>query len=355
MTDRRIPEIDVVRGLALAGLPLVNFMLTVGKDNYPEPGPVSAFVYHDLVYQRFLTIFCFLFGVSFALILQGAAERAHRPRLVLARRLGALVLISMVQAFALDHNLQLAVYAVLGLVVLLPVSYLSPRAQLLVGLGLLVASIPIIETNPEHDGNPVKALIEWSGLLVLGASVVRHRLHTQIAERVGQLRVAFVVSLALTILTNVFRPDPANLGGTALAEVRLLATSAVYVTGLLLLLRTPVRAWLTAALAPLGRMALTCFLTQALAAVVIAAAIGDVHDWNYALLTFGGTEAFVALQAIACTLWLRRFRYGPVEYAWRCATWWTITPAGTGAGRAGAVARRSPPLPTSRRSGRPPA
>jgi uncharacterized membrane protein YeiB len=200
----------------------------------------------------------------------------------------------------------------------------------------------------------VKVLLEWSGLLVLGASVVRQDLHTTLAERGRQLRVLFVVALALAVLTNVVRPDPANLDGSVLAEVRLLSTSATYVTGVLLLLRTGLRRWLVAVLAPIGRMALTCFLTQAAAAVIVAATV-DVRDWDYAVLTFGATEAFVALQAIACTLWLRRFRYGPVEHLWRCATWWTVTPAGTSAARADAAARRSPPLPTSRRSGRPPA
>jgi hypothetical protein len=37
--------------------------------------------------------------------------------------------------------------------------------------------------------------------------------------------------LALAIFTNVVRPDMANLDGSVLAEVRLLSTSAVYVTG----------------------------------------------------------------------------------------------------------------------------
>jgi uncharacterized membrane protein YeiB len=28
-----------------------------------------------------------------------------------------------------------------------------------------------------------------------------------------------------------------------------------------------------------------------------------------------------AAQAWACRVWLRRFRYGPLEWAWRCLTW----------------------------------
>lgn len=314
-----------MRGFALAGLPLVNLVLTVGEKRYPPPGAVSSFIYDNLVYQHFLTIFCFLFGVSFALILQTASDRAVRPRLVLARRLVALFVIGMCQLLALDGNLQLAVYATLGLAVLLPLSYLPRRWQLVVGLVLLAASMPIVEPDPQHAGNPVKVLIEWSGLLALGASVVRYDLHENLAGRGRLLNTALVAAAAYAVTTNVLRPDMTTVLGSVLAELRLLATCLAYVTALLLVLRTGVGTAVTAALAPLGRMALTCFLTQAAAAVAFAALV-DVRGWNYALLTFGATELFVAAQAVVCALWLRRFRYGPVEWLWRCATWLSIVP-----------------------------
>jgi uncharacterized protein len=325
MTQRRIQEIDVVRGLALAGLPLVNIPLTVGEDHYPHPGAVSAFIYHHLVYQHFLTIFCFLFGVSFALILDTASARTPRPRLVLARRLVALFVISMFQAFALDHNLQLAVYATLGLLVLLPVSYLPRRAHLLVGIALLVASMPIIEVDPETAGNPVKILLEWSALLVLGAATVRYGIHADLTRRTRQLAVALPATAVLALTLGLLDADRATMLGSALGEIQLLSTCAAYVTGLLLLLRTGLRSAVTTALAPIGRMALTCFLTQAAAAVAFATLV-DVQAWNYALLTFGGTAVLIAAQSIACTWWLRHYRYGPFEWLWRCATWLTVVP-----------------------------
>jgi uncharacterized membrane protein YeiB len=113
--------------------------------------------------------------------------------------------------------------------------------------------------------------------------------------------------------------------GSAVAEVRLLSICATYVTVVLLLLRSRLGGALTAALAPIGRMALTCFLTQAAAAMVFAALV-DVSGWSFGLVTFGITTAFVAVQAVVCTWWLRRFRYGPVEWLWRCATWLQLVP-----------------------------
>ncbi|MFF3484209.1 DUF418 domain-containing protein [Streptomyces sp. NPDC002701] len=322
---RRIPAIDVVRGFALAGLPVVNVGLTVGHERYPDPDAISSFIYDNLVLFRFVTIFTFLFGVSFALILHSASGRAARPRLVLVRRLAALFAIGMVQLFALDQNLQLLIYAVLGLVVLLPLSYLPRRTQLTLGLALLAASMSIIEHDPHNAGFALKMLLISCGLLALGASVVCYGIHADLASRDTQLRMALVVAAVLAVTTLVLRPDTTSVLGSVLADIRLLSTSTVYVSALLLLLHTGISAGLTTVLAPVGRMALTCFLTQAAAAVMFAALV-DVRGWNYAALTFGGTAVFVAAQAITCSWWLRRFQYGPVEWLWRCATWLSIVP-----------------------------
>ncbi|MDN3028320.1 DUF418 domain-containing protein [Streptomyces sp. S.PB5] len=324
-TRHRIPDLDVVRGFALAGLPLVNLALTFGEDHYPRPDAISSFLHDNLVLHRFVLIFTLLFGVSFALILQSASERASRPRGVLARRLAALFAIGTVQLFALDENLQLVVYAVLGLVVLLPLSYLPRRAELLVGLGVLAGSVAIIEQDPQAVGYGLKIVLTSVGLLALGSAAVRYGIHTDLANRARQLHIAFLVAAALAVTTLVLRPNTASVPGSVLADIRLFSTSAVYVTGLLLALRTGIGARLTTVLAPLGRMALTCFLTQAAAAVVFAALV-DVRGWNYAALTFAGTAVLVAAQATACARWLRRFRYGPAEWLWRCATWLRLVP-----------------------------
>lgn len=34
----------------------------------------------------------------------------------------------------------------------------------------------------------------------------------------------------------------------------------------------------------------------------------------------------VVVQAAAAHLWLRAFRQGPLEWAWRTVTWWQIAP-----------------------------
>jgi uncharacterized protein len=71
-------------------------------------------------------------------------------------------------------------------------------------------------------------------------------------------------------------------------------------------------------LAPLGRMAFTCYLAQSFVLSFI------FYGWG--LGQFGRMSAatgillavaIYAAQAIASALWLRRFRFGPLEWVWR--------------------------------------
>jgi uncharacterized membrane protein YeiB len=79
-------------------------------------------------------------------------------------------------------------------------------------------------------------------------------------------------------------------------------------------------------LAPLGRMALTNYLTHSV--------IGTFYFYGYGLGHWGMGRAmqvlFVAvvitLQVIFCHWWLARFRYGPMEWLWRAITYWQLPP-----------------------------
>ncbi|MFQ5416378.1 MAG: DUF418 domain-containing protein [Myxococcota bacterium] len=74
-------------------------------------------------------------------------------------------------------------------------------------------------------------------------------------------------------------------------------------------------------------MALTTYLTQT------AIGIGVFYGVGFGLRgTLSLTEglavalAVFSLQALAARHWLRWFRYGPVEWAWRCVTYGCVLP-----------------------------
>jgi uncharacterized protein len=91
---RRIGELDVLRGFALCGILVVNIVQQLvplsGRGARMLPLPVEL-VFHE----RFLSLFALLFGLGFGLFLDRAAARTPRPRVVLARRLGVLLLIGI--------------------------------------------------------------------------------------------------------------------------------------------------------------------------------------------------------------------------------------------------------------------
>jgi uncharacterized protein len=73
--------------------------------------------------------------------------------------------------------------------------------------------------------------------------------------------------------------------------------------------------------APIGRMALTAYVGQTVAGVLIFFGIG------LGLLGTVGNSATLpialalfAIEILACRWWLRRFHYGPLEWVWRSAT-----------------------------------
>ena len=80
-------------------------------------------------------------------------------------------------------------------------------------------------------------------------------------------------------------------------------------------------------LGAVGRMALTNYLAQSVAFVLLFFGYG--LGWYGQVGAFGGVVlavAFFVLQIVASQWWLRRFRFGPVEWLWRTLTYGEAQP-----------------------------
>ena len=100
-----------------------------------------------------------------------------------------------------------------------------------------------------------------------------------------------------------------------------LLIAGFYVCALLVLLRTPLRPALQAIFAPLGRMALTNYLSATILVLAVQRVIGgSPDDWSLTMV-LGIAGAILCTQWLWSTLWLRRYRFGPLEWLWRWATW----------------------------------
>lgn len=308
----RVWQLDVLRGFALCGILLVNIpplvqLAPIGSDAV-HPVRVALDVW---VQNRFFPIFSVLFGVSFAMLLEGAAARTRNPRVVVLHRLVALGLIGAVHQL-LQPGEALLFYAVVGLVVLLPASWL-PRALVLAG-AVVALALPLATVGA---GLPL-----LPGLFLLGLAISRFHLPETLEVRGRQLAVLFGLAGVATVPALAWQG--ATLSDRADATAGLVMATA-YVTGLLLLLGTPARRPLQAALEPLGRMALTNYVTATL--LVLAAdpllGLGGSDRWGAAIVL---AVAILALQVAWSRWWLAHHRYGPLEWVLRCATWTEVVP-----------------------------
>ncbi|MFC4587096.1 DUF418 domain-containing protein [Sphaerisporangium corydalis] len=311
----RIAALDVLRGFALCGILLANIrpIVNTGGVVLPPGGPGSPAErwLGLLVEQRFFPIFSLLFGIGFSLLLSSAAERVPHPRLILLRRLLVLLAAGLVHLLLLWRGDILTTYAVVGLVVLLPSTWLPRWAVAGLSAALLTASMVT------GGGNTLVP-----GLFLLGSALTRYGVaaridrSTRVPALVG-LALAAAAAPALWWQAGLDTRDAAFSGAFALAGS---LVAGVYVCALLVLLRTPLAPALRVLFAPLGRMALTNYLTATVLVLATARVLGSPKDWSWTTV-FLLAAAVLSAQWLFSTLWLRRYRYGPLEWLWRWTTW----------------------------------
>lgn len=328
----RIGELDALRGFALCGILVVNIyqqLVFLGSGRPAELPPVVALLFAD----RFLPIFAVLFGAGFGIFLRRAAAHTERPRLVLARRLLVLLVIGAVH-FVFHPGEVLTAYAVFGLLVLLPVSYLRGRPALVVAVVLLLVGAQIV-----RGYGPIP------GLLVLGYALAALGVPDALRRRPRRIAVAFAISGPLAalwtglLLARAELPVVNVVGGlgggvSLLPPVGAVVTALAYCCGFLLLLRTPAGPLLDRLLTPMGRMALTNYLC-ATAMFLAGGAVLGIDSVEDAPRILALTAGILVIQAAWSRAWLAAFRYGPAEWLWRCLTWWRRLPIRRAGGRRG--------------------
>jgi uncharacterized protein len=321
----RIHALDTLRGFALCGILIINvYQQVVFRGEAAGSAPKMPEAVQLLFYERFYPIFSILFGIGFGIFLHRATSRTGRPRVILARRLGWLFLIGLAH-FAVHPGEALTAYALAGLLVLIPMSFLGGRTALSVAVVLLLLGSQLVVGY-----GPIP------GLLALGYALAMLDVPAALERRTGQVAVAFVVFAALSVAYIWLRVSDADLpavnvvggpggGVSLLPPLAGIVTGLAYCCGLLLLLRTPIGPTLSAVLSPMGRMALTNYLSATVLFLVFGPLLG-IDDPDDLPMIVALTVAILVVQAVWSTLWLRSFRYGPAEWAWRCLTWWRRAP-----------------------------
>jgi len=130
---------------------------------------------------------------------------------------------------------------------------------------------------------------------------------------------------------RVFGDRGANVGAEFVGDVAFAygstALSLAYAAGIVLLSRIGRFRWLVTPFGPVGRLALSVYLTQSLAFTTLfygyglgfLGRTGPAGVSEFAILIF-------ALQVVVCSWWVRRYRYGPAEWLWRALTYLQFPP-----------------------------
>jgi uncharacterized protein len=353
----RYRTIDILRGLALFGVLMVN-LLTVFRlplleyilRPHSDPGRANHAV--DLLVAGFLefkalTIFSFLFGLGIAIQAERAAARNVRAGSFLVRRMAWLFVLGSIHLFLIWNGDILALYAICGLL-LLP--FLRLRWPALLVIGAVAIALPeFVPLGLPWPSGPAAA-----ALIAQAHKVYGNGRFLEILSFRRQESWSLIVPLLVSILprtvglmfwgvaawrSGIFREPErhrrglviafalgAALGGaiTALQTANTAAPILValaYVSGLLLWL-TPARAAAFRGLAATGQMALTNYLVQSIVLGFL------FYGYGFGLFGKLGSAAaacigvaLYAVQVQVSRLWLERFRFGPVEWLWRSLTY----------------------------------
>lgn len=309
----RVVVLDVLRGFALCGVVVVNVGPILSGSTAPTSQVRTGWVdwWLGLVAeQRFFPIFSLLFGVSFRWVLRSAQKRSVRPRLVIARRLGFLLLLGLLHHLLLWSGDVLAIYALAGLLVLLPASWLPPWLN--VGLGAALLGVALWLYGGGYMLVP--------GLFLLGSSLVR----LGVVDRIEQARrwPVIIGLLALALAGPAVWWQLESTDSSLALGLAGLVMAVCYCCGVLVAYRRLSPRVMAALFQPLGRMALTNYLS----ATLLVLAVGYIGRSDRSPAWSSGTMVVIAagvlaLEWVVSTLWLRPFRYGPVEWLWRWATW----------------------------------
>ncbi len=309
-TGTRIRELDALRGFAVGGIMLVNTWQHA--DHVPPTG--IDWTIDTLLQSRFYPIFSLLFGISFVLFL----ERADRG--VLLRRLLWLLLFGLIQHTWYPGEV-LTDYAVFGALVLVPASFLPG------GLPVLALGLALLGWSLVHDGgylplDGVPSIVPTGPLLIPAAFLIGMGLmRLQPSRRL--LAPAFVIS---ALATGLLAAAWSATGDWTVYLAGAIAGAAAYSTGLLLVLRP----WLSAVLEPLGKMALTNYVSGTLV-IFLTGPLLDADPTRWSVIAVAAVT--LAVQVVGSRWWLKRYRYGPLEWIWRCLTWFRRVPNRLESGR----------------------
>ena len=383
--NQRLESIDIIRGAALLGILVMNIqsfsMVAAAYRNplvFGDLNGINGAVYyvsHVFADQKFMTILALIFGVSIQMQhAQRVTTDDHRSSFHY-RRMAVLGIFGLLHAYLLWHGDILFMYAVAGAFAYMA-RYQSPRCLIYWALALITINAFIIHipalpeaylghtdlrqligewqpTQQAIDGEIFTNLSGWLaqseqrhakassallttvfyqprviGLMLIGMALSKigffHRRfnnHQTLLPSFGLFMLATTLSLwGLVRMLDANFPSAAMFPQTTYWCSLALAGS--YIGGLLALCQSQRFMRLKKALANLGSLSLTNYLSQSLICC------GIFYGWGLGQFgSFTRTEQLLLVVAIwgvqlaFSRRWVRSFHYGPAEWLWRALSY----------------------------------
>ncbi len=338
--------------------------------------------------KKFILLFSLLFGFGFAVQVMRAEEKGSNVAVFYSRRQLILFFIGVVHLLLFWHGDILHVYALCGLfllafarckgrTLLVSAVALSGGAILLmimtIGIQALASSMvgtgavdtALGETRRQFSNQVLAAfahggyadILQWNakvyfasivgllyifpltaGRFLLGFYAGRRRLFHNVAANLPLFRKLLWWSLPVGLVSSAL-----FVAGTEMARVEVIdgavwrllliiptevssfALCLFYVATITLLYQRATWQKRLSVLAPLGRMALTNYLMQTLLCLVIFYGSGQIGQTGPAKCLLIALVIYAG-QVMLSTLWLTRFRMGPVEWLWRTMSYGKLQP-----------------------------
>lgn len=384
MTDQmkqneRVEMVDILRGFALTGVLFANFMGYVSQQ-MPETvlkktstGFDTALINFNSIFieWKFVTLFSIIFGYGFGLILEGLERKNMRQNLFFLKRMFWLFLFGVVHCgFWWGDVLNL--YAMSGVLLLL-FRKSSTRVILLcslffifilpVGISYLLRNQP--ETFTENDldvlftglhqtslAGLIKFNLDFSyrmffasgvnlhdvpetlGRFLFGYYLLRLKLFDNVEAKKQLFRRVLIVTAPCVAGYFVIRAlllsgslEMNQYFSSFFLSIGIFATTAFYVSVLIIIYISSGKGIVFSALQSLGRMTLTNYLLISAFMVILLYGVGfgllgKIHISTVWLLAV----VWLLIEVVFTTYWLKQYRYGPAEWIWRQLTYWKRMP-----------------------------
>ncbi|GED15762.1 DUF418 domain-containing protein [Aneurinibacillus migulanus] len=338
----RIISLDIIRGIALFGILLINVpAFIIMMENSPQPD-MSGFngILHALVEafieKKFFSIFSFLFGVGFYIFVSRAEERGDRYYLRYVRRLLALLLFGIINALFIFWGDILHIYALFGFV-LLPFYKLKPK-NILLSVGLIafahwVARIVCMTVFSPTAKPP--ALLDFIAsdsltiiiMFLLGLYAAKSGLVRNVSQHLRTFKITRSITFVLFVIfagiilwiTSKPETDTTIFYQKSFISLGAIPMTLFYLSTLFILLENKALQNTLRPIGHVGQMAFTNYIGQALLGRVIISFMGlEVISPLPALII---SLVIYAIEVMISTLWLRKYKQGPLEWLWRRMTY----------------------------------